>query len=85
MEAKAFDQMTPPLAVTDPQGHGLNTVYPKCLHKAGVAEDGGPVVFEVRTPQQEADAVADGWLIEKPNPHAGLEAAPARGPVPRRR
>jgi hypothetical protein len=83
MESKMFDQMNPPPSVTDPQG--LGALYPRHVHKAGVSEDGGPVYLVVGTPQEEAEAVADGWLLEKPNPHVGLEAAAARGPAPRRR
>jgi len=85
MQGQAFDHMDPKKHVTDPLGHGLETSYPKHLHKAGVADDGGPLYVEVRTPQQEADAVTEGWLLEKPNPHLGPEAALARGPAPRRR
>ena len=83
MQGQAFDHMDPKKHVTDPLGHGLETSYPKHLHKAGAADDGGPLYVEVLTPQQEADAVTEGWLLEKPDPLAG--AAPARGPVPRRR
>lgn len=81
-QGKAFDQMTPPLSVTDPRGLGL-TAYPKHLHKAGPADDGGPLYVEVQTPQQEAEAIADGWLLERPT--APLAETVPRGPAPRRR
>lgn len=82
-EGKAFDHSAPKLSVTDPLGHGLQTAYPKHLHKAGTADDGGPLYVEVRTAHEEADAVADGWLLEKPSPTA--DPAPGRGPAPVRK
>jgi hypothetical protein len=80
-QGKAFDQMNPPLSVTDP--HGLSALYPRHVHKAGVSEDGGPLYLVVQTAHEEADAIADGWLLEKPSPTA--EAAPVRGPAPARK
>jgi hypothetical protein len=80
-QGKAFDQLNPPLSVTDPQG--LGALYPRHVHKAGVSEDGGPVYLVVQSPQEEAEAVADGWLLAKPAPDSG--PAPARGPAPSRK
>jgi hypothetical protein len=83
MEGQAFDQMNPKPSVTDPHGLGANTVYPKHLHKAGASDDGGPLYVEVRSAQEEADAVADSWLLAKP---AGEAEPPAtRGPAPTRK
>jgi hypothetical protein len=79
-DGKAFDQMNPPKAVTDPQG--LGALYPKHLHKAGVSADGGPLYIVVGTPEEEADAVTDGWLLVKPNPHGEPEAGPPPGSGP---
>jgi len=72
---QAFDQMSPKASVTDPQGLGLETAYPKHLHQAGAAEDGGPLYRVVLSAAEEAAAVADGWLVEKPGP----ATAPAAG------
>jgi hypothetical protein len=88
-QGTAFDQMSPKPSVTDPLGHGAQTVYPKHLHQAGVSEDNGPLYVVVTTPEEEAAAIADGWLLEKPSPT--LEpprkpTAPAEAPThPRRR
>jgi hypothetical protein len=83
MEGKAFDHLDPKKHVTDPLGHGAETSYPKHLHKAGVSEDGGPVYVEVLTPAQEADAVADGWALQKPAPESAGEARRGRPPTRR--
>jgi len=76
IDGKAFDQMSPKLSVTDPQGLGLQTDYPKHLHQAGVSYDGGPVYLEVTSSEQEALAISEGWLLEKPDPT--IEDVPRR-------
>jgi hypothetical protein len=77
LDGTAFDQLRPPLTVTDPQGLGAaGTGYPKHVHQAGTADDGGPLYLEVRTPDEEAAALSAGWLAVKPDPRAG--AGPAR-------
>jgi hypothetical protein len=79
-----FDHLKPPVSVTDPQGLGAQQPHLKHLHKAGVSHDDGPLYIVVNSPAEEAAAIADGWLLEKPNPNLPVEPD-ARGPAPTRR
>jgi hypothetical protein len=83
MEGMAFDQLKPPLSVTDPRGQGL-VEWPRHVHKAGVSADGGPVYLVVQTPEEEAAAIADGWYLARAD---ALKApdAPSAPPPPRKR
>jgi hypothetical protein len=84
MEGMAFDQLKPPLSVTDPRGQGL-VEWPRHVHKAGVSADGGPVYLVVQTPEEEAAAIAEGWYLARADAlKATAEAAPA-APPPRKR
>jgi hypothetical protein len=83
-DGMAFDQLNPNKSITDPRGLGL-VEYPKHLHKAGTAEDGGPLYVVVEDAAQEAQAIADGWrlsraeaLAERPGAEPPAPAAAAR-------
>jgi hypothetical protein len=87
MEGMAFDQLKPPLSVTDPRGAKDGPAeWPRHVHKAGLAADGlGPLYLVVQTPEEEAAAIADGWYLARNDAlKAGSEAAPAP-PPPRKR
>jgi hypothetical protein len=74
-EGMAFDQLKPPVSVTDPLGLGLME-WPKHMHKAGTAEDGGPLYIVVKNADEVAGAMADGWSVAR----ADALAAPSDGP-----
>jgi hypothetical protein len=91
-EGMAFDQLKPQASVTDPQGYGLQTEYPKHLHQAGTADDGGPRYVVVHDAAEEADAIAAGWRLVKPAPPGTRlyrppteTTEPAEAPPPRKR
>jgi hypothetical protein len=91
-QGQAFDQLNPPRHVTDPEGRGATQEdYPRHLHKAGISTDKGPLYVVVHTPDEEAEALADGWSRTKPNPndpiapHDGDPLPAAKAPPPRRR
>jgi hypothetical protein len=75
-EGMAFDQMKPPITVTDPRHLGLQE-WPRHLHKAGVSHDGGPLYIEVQNAEDEAAAIAEGWHVTR----AAALAAPADVPL----
>jgi hypothetical protein len=80
-DGMAFDQLNPNKSITDPRGLGL-LEYPKHLHKAGTAEDGGPLYVEVHDPAQEAQAIADGWRLSRAEALAERPGAEPPPPAP---
>jgi hypothetical protein len=85
MEGMAFDQLKPPITVTDPVGLGLQE-WPRHVHKAGTAADGvGPNYLVVHTPEEEAAAIADGWYLARADAlKAGAETPPVTPPARKR-
>jgi hypothetical protein len=83
-EGMAFNQMTPPLSVTDPVGQGRQE-WPRHLHKAGVSADGGPRYVVVQDAAEEAAALADGWKISRAEALAAPADAPDPPPAPTRK
>ena len=83
-EGMAFDQLKPPIHVTDPQGLG-QTEWPRHVHKAGRTDDGGPVYRVVDSPEDEAAAVADGWYLARADALKAPSDAPPVPPPARKR
>ena len=65
-EGMAFDQLKPPIHVTDPQGARADGVAAPCLLGGGSDRGRRPVYRVVDSLEDEAAAVADGWYLRAP-------------------
>lgn len=83
-EGMAFDQLKPPITVTDPIGQG-RVEWPRHVHQAGVSHDGGPRYLVVATPEEEAAAIADGWYLTRAAALTAASEAPPPPPPSRKR